>query len=72
MDDSTIVFNDNLDDDDDSGYYEVKNVGREGVIFLIDCDNAFKNSLEHVKESFLMIERIMMNGIIANHKTMVS
>lgn len=73
VNDSSINSSSNVTDEgeDDIGWEE-SYYGRDGVIFLVDCNNQNPNALEHLKESFLMIEKILMNGIKASGKTMVS
>lgn len=69
MDDTSLLL---LDDNDENIGWNDFYSGRDGVIFLIDCSNQNENMLQHVKDSFEMVEKVMMNGIIATGNTMVS
>lgn len=69
MSDSTSLFTED-NDEDNFGWDETLS-GRDGIIFLIDCSDQTENIEEHVKESFKMVEQIMMGGIVATGKTMV-
>lgn len=59
-------------DESEQFFSENTYAGRDGVIFLIDCSEQAQDSLQCIKEGFELVEKMMMNSIIATSKTMVS
>lgn len=66
------LLDSSLDGDEDNVWEEGIYYGRDGHIFLIDCDDTVANVMENVKKSVDLVEKMMMSGIIASNKTMVS